>query len=65
MNIKAIVVDMKSTIGEKPLLIETRPFYGYKDGIKGEQEGITITVLSENAGYEKVDIKLPGLMTLP
>lgn len=63
--IKYLVIDAKQTLGERNLLLEARPYAGYKEGIKGEQEGITVTCLSETMGYEKVDIKIAGLMELP
>lgn len=65
MDIKKIVIDVKETIGENPLLIDCRPSFGYSDGVKGNQEGIKITCLSEKAGYEKMDIKILGMMSLP
>ena len=63
--IKHLVVDVPKTIGEKVLLLDYRPFYSYDEGIKGSQEGITCNCLSETLGYEKIDIKVFGLMQLP
>ena len=65
MDIRYIKVNVEETIGKRPLMVEHRALNGYKDGVKGEQEGTTVTVLSESAGFEKVDVKIPGMMTLP
>lgn len=65
MDLNKIVVDVKQTIGEKTLLVDQRPSFVYKDGQKGPQDGIKVTCLSEAAGFEKVDIKLLGIMELP
>lgn len=63
--IKYLVIDIEKTIGNKNLLLETRPYAGYKEGIKGEQEGLVFTCLSEIMGFEKVDIKVAGLLQPP
>ena len=65
MDISKIVLDVRETIGEKTLLLEWRPSFSYAGGVKGEQDGIKLTCLSEKAGYEKIDIKIPGMMSLP
>ena len=65
MDISKVVINIKETMGERPLLIDYRPSFAYKDGIKGEQDGLKVTCLSEKMGYEKVDIKLPGMLSLP
>ena len=63
--IKYLVINAHETLGDKLLLLGHRPLAKYIEGIKGEQEGITVTCLSEKMGYEKVDIKIVGLMELP
>lgn len=65
MNINNIVIDVKETIGESLLLIDNRPSFSYIDGVKGNQDGIKVTCLSEKAGYEKIDIKILGMLSLP
>lgn len=63
--VKHLVIDTVQTIGEKLLLLEIRPYADYKEGIKGEQAGLTFTCLSERMNYEKVDIKVAGLLQPP
>lgn len=63
--IKNLVVNAKETLGDKLLLLETRPYAKYIEGIRGEQEGITVTVLSETLGYDKIDVKISEFMELP
>ena len=62
--IKNIVVDVKATLGSKLLLLEVRPYASYTEGVKGSQEGLRCTVLSETMGFEKIDIKVP-ILNLP
>ena len=63
--VKHLVIDGEKTVGNKLLLLGVRPYNGYKEGIKGEQEGLTFTCLSETMNYEKIDIKVAGLMQPP
>lgn len=66
MNIvRYLVLDTEKTIGNKLLLLDVRPYAGYKEGIKGEQEGLAYNCLSEAMGYEKIDIKVAGLLQPP
>ena len=60
-----VVIEADETIGNKLLLLEIRPYYAYKEGVKGGQEGLTFNVLSEKLGYEKVDIKVAGITNPP
>ncbi len=62
---KHLVIDCEKTVGNKLLLLDVRPYAGYKDGVKGEQEGLTFTCLSEIMDYEKIDIKVAGLLQPP
>lgn len=62
---KHLVIDVEKTIGDKLLLLGVRPYAGYKEGVKGEQEGLTFNCLSETMGYEKIDIKIAGLLQPP
>lgn len=62
--IKYLVLDIYKMIG-KPILLYYRPYSKYVEGIKGEQEGLVLTCLCENMGYEKVDVKMPGIFALP
>lgn len=62
---KHLVIDVKNTIGDKLLLLSVRPYAGYKEGVKGEQEGLTFNCLSETMDYEKIDIKIAGLLQPP
>ena len=64
-TIKYLVINVRETLGDKVLLLSSRPLAKYIEGIKGEQEGITVTCLSERMAYEKVDVKIVGLMELP
>ena len=45
MDISKVVINIKETMGERPLLIDYRPSFAYKDGIKGEQDGLKVTCL--------------------
>ena len=56
--IRYLVIDVEKTIGNKLLLLDVRPYAGYKEGVKGEQEGFTFNCLSETMDYEKIDIKI-------
>ncbi len=63
--LKYLVIDSSATLGEKLLLLNVRPYTGYKEGVKGEQEGLTFNCLSERLDFEKVDIKVAGLLKPP
>lgn len=63
--VKHLVIDAEKTIGNKLLLLGVRPYAGYKEGIRGEQEGLTFNCLSETMDYEKIDIKIAGLLQPP
>lgn len=63
--LKHLVIDISETIGDKLLLLNVRPYAGYKEGVKGEQEGLTFNCLSERLDFEKVDIKVAGLLKPP
>ena len=62
---KHIAVDVERTIGKNLLLLNMRSYNVYKEGVKGEQEGLTFNCLSETMNYEKVDIKIAGLLQPP
>lgn len=62
---KYLVIDVEKTIGKKLLLLDLYPYAGYKEGIKGAQEGLVFYCLSEAMGYEKNAIKIAGLMEPP
>ncbi|MBR1641622.1 MAG: hypothetical protein IJ683_04780 [Butyrivibrio sp.] len=63
--LKYVVVDAIKTAGIKMMMLECRPHYPFVEGIRGEQDGIVVTGLSEKMGYEKADIKILGLSKLP
>lgn len=63
--IQYLFVDIEKTIGTNLTALEARPYFGYNEGIKGKQIGQTITCLSETMNYEKIDIKVEGVMQLP
>lgn len=63
--LKNLVIDGEATIGRKLLLLGLRPYAGYKEGVRGDVEGITFNCLSEKMGYEKVDIKVAGILEPP
>lgn len=62
---KHLVIDVEKTIGDKLLMLGVRSYAKYKEGVKGEQEGLTFKCLSEKMGYEKIDIKIAGLLQPP
>lgn len=62
---KHLVIDVEKTIGDKLLMLGVRSYAKYKEGVKGEQEGLTFNCLSETMGYEKIDIKIAGLLQPP
>lgn len=63
--LKLLKLNIEQTIGDKLLALEVRPYSEYKEGVKGEQAGLTFTCLSETMNYEKVDIKVAGLLQPP
>lgn len=63
--VKHLVIDVEKTVGSKLLLLGVRPYAGYKEGVKGEQEGLVFNCLSETMDFEKIDIKISGLMQPP
>ncbi len=60
--LKSIVINAEETVGNKLLLLDAKSYASYKEGVKGEQEGLTFTVLSEKMNFEKVHIKIAGLL---
>lgn len=63
--IKYLVMDSEKMIGNTTLLLEIRPYATYKEGIKGDQEGLVFTCLVEQMGFEKLDIKVAGILQPP
>ena len=63
--LKSIVINAEETIGNKLLLLDVRPYASYNEGVRGEQEGLTFTVLSEKMNFEKVNVKISGILKPP
>lgn len=63
--LKYVKVDWEKTVGSRLLLLEVKPYYAYKEGIKQKQEGLTFSVLSECMNYEKAEIKIAGILKPP
>lgn len=63
--IKYLVINAKETLGDELSILRVREYRKYIEGIRGDVEGLTITVLSEKMECEKVDVKIAGLMELP
>lgn len=63
--LKNLIIDVEATTGRKMLLLGVRPYASYKEGVKGEQEGLTFNCLSETMDFEKIDIKVAGLLQPP
>lgn len=63
--IKFLVINAKETLGDKLSILGSRKYAKYNEGIRGDVEGLTITILSEKMECEKVDVKIAGLMELP
>lgn len=63
--LKNIIIDAEETVGGRLLLLDIRPYAGYKEGVKGDQEGLTFNCLSEKMDFEKVDIKIEGILKPP
>lgn len=63
--IKYLVINAKETLGDELSILRVREYRKYIEGIRGDVEGLTVTVLSEKMEYEKVDVKIAGLMELP
>ena len=63
--VKYLVIDVEKTVGNKLLLLGVRPYAGYKEGVKGDQEGLAFNCLSETMDFEKIDIKVAGIMKPP
>lgn len=62
--VKHLVIDAEKTLGEL-VAVQSNPYNKYSEGIKGVQEGIKFSCLSKTLGYEKVEIKVAGLMNEP
>lgn len=63
--INNLIINADETVGSKLLLLGIRPYASYKEGVKGEQEGLTFNCLSETLNYEKIDIKIAGILQPP
>lgn len=63
--LKYLKIDVSKTLGNRLLLLDVRPYAGYKEGVKGKQEGLTFNCMSETMAYEKIDIKVAGLLQPP
>lgn len=60
-----VKINAEETLGDKLLLLEIRPYASYKEGIRGENEGLVYNCLSEALGFEKIDVKVAGSLTPP
>lgn len=40
--LKNLVINVEETVGNRLLLLGVRPYASYKEGVKGEQEGLTL-----------------------
>lgn len=60
-----VVIDAEETVGKSVLALDVRPNFHFSEGVKGAQKGLTFTCLSEVMNYEKIDIKVDGLMEPP
>ena len=60
-----LFIDAEKTIGTNLLAVEAYPYFNYQEGVRGEQKGTVIKCLSETMHFEKIDIKVEGLMQLP
>lgn len=63
--VKQLIIDAEKTVGNRLFALESRKCFKFNEGIKGEQEGLTFSCLSEKMNYEKIDIKVAGLMEVP
>lgn len=63
--LKFLSIDGNATIGNRLLLLNVKPYASYKEGVKGDVEGITLNCLSEKMEFEKVDIKIAGILETP
>lgn len=63
--IKYLVIDAERTIGKNVLALECHRDFNYNEGVKGMQKGLKFKCLSEVMGYEKVDVKIDGIMEPP
>lgn len=63
--VKYLVIDGERTIGKNVLALEYYPDFIFNEGVKGGQKGLKFKCLSEAMNYEKVDIKIDGLMEPP
>lgn len=63
--LKHLVIDISATLGDKVLLLGIRPYADYKEGVKGDPKGLTFNCLCEKMDYEKVDIKIEGILQPP
>lgn len=61
LNLKNIVVDVKSTLGDKFFLTDISPYYLYENGKKTEKiEGYKYTVAVVAMNLDKISVKISG-----
>lgn len=63
--VKYLKLDAEKTLGGLHAVGTPKVYDGYKEGIKTGAEGHTFPCLSEGLGFEKVNIKVPGLLQPP
>lgn len=60
--LRYLKIDVKKTLGELYAVDIPKVYDGYKEGIKTGAEGLNFPCLAVGLGYEKVNIKVPGLL---
>ena len=63
--LKHVVIDANATVGSRLLLLGIRPHVLYNEGVRGEQDGLTFNCLSEQMAFEKIDVKIEGVLKPP
>lgn len=63
--INYLKINAEETVGNPLLMLGYHIYPKYIDGIRGEDEGLIISCLSEVMGYEKIDVKIAGIFELP
>lgn len=61
LNLKNIVIDVNSTLGNKFFLTGVSPYYSYENGKKTEKiEGYKYTVAVVSMNLDKISVKISG-----
>lgn len=61
IEVKDIVVDVEATLGSPLWLVDKRPLFEYRDGVRGNQTGWTFSVVAPSRRMKKLNVKIEDL----